>query len=537
MTRELETSRHLFQPPIYRAARPGAGWHRRFDDAVLDLKGKASWDVAAILSILSFDYACGDRTLLKEIKRRPWLSDVSRGEPRLEPLPPHGRAAHTAARIARDLYTLLRREVEEACRDRQTIYVLLSGGLDSRVGASALAASWREGKLPARPVGVTWGRESSRDVVYGRETARILGFEWQHAELSAENVIRNTELISPLAAAMVSPVHLHAMQWFRQAPPDAIVLAATYGDQLGRGEFNGKSLLERKPLTPRNPFGLLRTDILGAASSGLARDLEEMRMRSGPQPEYVLREHEMQGHYLRGSLAHAMNSINNFCTVYQLFTHPDVYSYMWSLHPSLRNDDVYAAFLEQVDDNLARLPWSRTNHALHGRTRGARPNLVPNSHDYPRWLREDLHERFRALVDPEWFAATGIFRPEGILRLEQAVREGGRETGAYTYGFHPYVKWAWLGGLRTLGMHLDKQALRPQLDPDALGQQQDARYPVAEGGTSHWRRLVGRSPTACRLLGRVRDHVRRIRKSQSLRRGLREFPPEPVVTEGRANEC
>src|SRR3989442_721563 len=72
-----------------------------------------------------------------------------------------------------------------------------------------------------------------------------------------------------------------------------------------------------------------------------------------------------------------MSVINHFCSVYQMFTDPRVYSYMWSLHPSLCVDEVYAVLLGRLHPNLARLPWARTNRALRGRTEGTRLRLNP----------------------------------------------------------------------------------------------------------------------------------------------------------------
>ena len=75
---DLETSSHLFQPPLYRA--PDQTWHRDFAAAARRAGGELSWDRTAILSMPSFNYVCGDRTLVRGVRRRPWLA----GAPELQ---------------------------------------------------------------------------------------------------------------------------------------------------------------------------------------------------------------------------------------------------------------------------------------------------------------------------------------------------------------------------------------------------------------------------------------------------------------------
>ena len=67
---KLESSLHLYQPPLYCDEK--GRWHVSYASAVNGCGGRLTWGLVAILSILSFNYPCGDRTLLNEVKRKPW---------------------------------------------------------------------------------------------------------------------------------------------------------------------------------------------------------------------------------------------------------------------------------------------------------------------------------------------------------------------------------------------------------------------------------------------------------------------------------
>jgi hypothetical protein len=96
---ELESSLHLYQPPLYRGTK--GEWRKSFVDAVNDCEGKVTWDIAAILSILGFTYACGDRTLVNEVKRRLWLSRIGADkEPAIEEIPIYGLSAGVCAGVS-----------------------------------------------------------------------------------------------------------------------------------------------------------------------------------------------------------------------------------------------------------------------------------------------------------------------------------------------------------------------------------------------------------------------------------------------------
>ncbi|MHC5060998.1 MAG: asparagine synthase-related protein [Planctomycetota bacterium] len=524
---ELESSLHLYQLPLYRGTR--GDWRRRFLDAVGDCEGKLTWDPAAILSLMSFGYVCGDRTLINEVHRRPWLSTIGPdNEPRLEEIPQHGRLWQSFPQIAEHLCELLCNEAMEVCKGRREIYILLSGGLDSRVVAAVLAKLRNENKIETNPIGVTWGLEGSRDVVYGRMAAEILGFKWIHLNIDYTDVLFNTKEMAIAMGTLASPVHLHCMHWFQNVPKDAIVLAGSYGDSVGRAEFSGQHFLELNYLRPKNFFGLIRQDVLELAYSGVVSDLKQLRERTPGRPKYVRCEHEMQGHYMRGLTAHAMSVIGQYCSIYQMFTHPKTYSYMWSIHPALRYNNIYAELLEKLNHQIARMPWARTNRSLKGKTVGAKRGLARDFHHYAKWISGPLYDEFHEYVDSNWFAATGIFDRDRVRNLSREVVN--LRTKESIYGFSPCEKWLWLVAFRFLAEHLESMGNFVEVDKATLSRPKQVADIVSARKSDFARQLLNSCGCLYRLTKRYLMPCIRMMRKRIVRKMLNlqaiwKYPP------------
>jgi predicted subunit of tRNA(5-methylaminomethyl-2-thiouridylate) methyltransferase len=519
---ELESSLHLYQQPLYRGTT--GSWKTSFLDAVGDCDGKITWDPAAILAILDFSFTCGDRTLVNEIKRRPWLSKIGvNDEPQPQKIPNHGRLWQPTTQIAANLGRLLYNEAFEVCEGRKEIYVLLSGGLDSRIVAGTIAKLYKEAKLAIKPITVTWGLEDSRDVVYGRMVAEILGFEWIHVNIGYEDVAYNIEEMGITVGALVSPIHLHCMHWFKNVSDKALVLAACYGDSVGRAEFSSTHLLELDYLSPVNGFGLLNSKLLAAGYEGITNDLKSLHDRSPNQLKYATCEHEQQGHYMRNMIAHAMSAIGQYCDIYQMFTHPKIYSYMWSIHPALRNDQVYVELLKQLNSKLSWLPWARTNRALKGKTVGAKHGLRKNFHDYLSWVSGPLFDKLYLYVDPEWFAETGIFDRDKIQNLAEQVRRC-KEEKVWT-AINICQKWLWLAAFRRMAEHLEGLGKSIQLDKTAMPEPECALCPVPKVKRNPVKRILRRSDFLSIVWIQWQNLLRKIRRRKLRKQSIRKYPP------------
>jgi asparagine synthase (glutamine-hydrolysing) len=502
-----------------------AKWRNIFLDAVKDCNGKLTWDPTAILAILDFNFTCGDRSLLNEINRQPWLSKIKANNGyKLEEIPKHGKQWLSIYHIAKNLENLLCSEAIIACSEIKEIYLLLSGGLDSRVVAGVLAKLYKEDKLVTNPIAVTWGLENSRDVYYGRMIAKILGFEWQHLNIGPEDVVYNIEKMSNATGSLVSPMDLHCMHWFRNVSSEALVLAASYGDSIGRAEYSGQHLLELNFLQPVNAFKLINDDVLPYAYKGLIKDLKSLHDRSSNQPKYVICEHEQQGHYMRNMIGHAMSStIGQYCSIYQMFTHPSLYSYIWSIHPALRSDDIYVELLNHLDSRLIKIPWTRTNRALKGKTIDVKSELFKEFHNYSYWISGSLFYRLNKYINPDWFADTGIFNRDSIKSLSEKVRLCNDKK--LQNSIRICQIWLWLAAFRCIAEHLERLGKSVKLDTSVLKQSETHIFTLPKTRNRSAKQILSRVNFIYDLYSRYQKTLKKMRRNKLKRQVFRKNSP------------
>jgi len=511
------TWRPLYEPVKYRAQ--DGSWHRKFSDALAHSGSDLTWDPGGILSVMSLCHPCGDRTLISEIKRRPWMSTIAEdGEPHLAELPPHDTLYKSYDTIARDFGRLLRQEIVAACKGRKQVYVTLSGGMDSRVVAAVACKAAEAGEIDAKLTAVTWSWAvpNSSDTVYARKVAEILGMEWICIDYKPEHLLRNVELAADELGCLVPGMHLHRMSWFENVPKDSLVLSASYGDSVGRGEFRGRHLLELGVLDPIGAHGVLRPHVHRYGCQLIQSDLAQLRARAPGEPEHVLREHAMYGHYMRGMIAQAMDLINSFCDLYLVFTSPEVYSYMWAIHPSYRTDYVYAGLLEEINPKLLRLPWARTNRALAGRTEGAVRGLPPdNSRQCYSWVNGVLYDKLLADLDIDWFRDSDTFDVAGIRKLCERVRHSAIEYNAWD-------RFVWLVSFRRFARRLEEMGKTIKTDVPETADTR-AVSPVRESWRASSALWAWLHHTF--LFRYLNPRRQSLRKYIARRRALKKYPP------------
>src|SRR5690606_21301538 len=96
-----------------------------------------------------------------------------------------------------------------------------------------------------------------------------------------------------------------------------------------------------------------------------------------------------QCHYMRRMLNSCMSVINDNYPLYQMFSSPDVYGYMWGIAPELRNDDIYYHILKANAPELLMIPWARTG-LVYPHTTGTPDNFKKSHHDYGKMIRTDF---------------------------------------------------------------------------------------------------------------------------------------------------
>jgi len=435
----LETSKHLYQPPLYNLN--NGDWTTSYEE-LINRSDKLTIDIPAIMAELSFGQVSQNRTLFQEIKRLPWLSKVNEdGKVVLEEIPKHGFYTGDNDILAKLLLERLSNEARSVVKLYSKIYILLTGGLDSRTIAGVFKRLYDNGEIKTKPICLTWGQENSRDVVYAREMANSLNFEWQHIPLNAETVLENVKKCGEYLGLIHSPEMLHSMLWFKNIPKDSIVVAGSFGDSIGRAVFAGLHLLQLTKKTPSNTYNLLSESVFERSKPVLINDLNEIHSRGGKDTlNYMQCEYWMQGYRMRNGLCHALSVINKYARVYQMFTSPEVYSFMWSLHPARRDDDIYITLLKNYFPQLARIPWARTNKPILGNY--SDKTLKYHYHDYTKWSQGVLYNEIKTLVDPEWFASKQIFNPASIEKLNEKVSNSFERVGRLN------DIWLWLAGFR-----------------------------------------------------------------------------------------
>lgn len=373
-------------------------WFRTPEDAIEALPAeRRTVDPISVLSLFSFQYICLDRTMVQGVRHLPWLSTLwGTGELQFLPAPHHDQRQMPIEEVAASFLERLEAEILRYVRSYERAYLLLSGGMDSRVMAAVVARLEARGEFDATVEAVTWGEANSRDVVYAERLADHYGWQWHWAELDEARYWANFQFGAVALGAEVDPKHLHRMDWFREAEPNSVVLAASYGDSVGRAEFSSIHLNDLPPLVPSDRNRLLRPEVREWAWPGLEEDILAPRQRHGTRGELGWLEIERQAHYMRRMLNHAMCVINRWTHVEQVFVAPDVYGFMWGLDPSLRTDEVYVRMLRQVDPTMLEVAWARTG-ARYDTGEGS-DDLAKSFHRYGLWLRRDHADDIGELI-------------------------------------------------------------------------------------------------------------------------------------------
>ncbi|MCF8261074.1 MAG: hypothetical protein K9J12_09890 [Melioribacteraceae bacterium] len=382
------------------------------------------WDVSSFLSMISYNYVLGQKTLLREIRRNSWISTFQGLEEVSLPIPEHDYNYFPNLEIANKLKSLLKVEILNAISEYREIYILLSGGLDSRILAGLIYELKRENLLANKNfTAVTWGIKNSRDVIYAQIVADLCDINWQHIELGPLDLIENLNLASFQLGGLVSAVHLHKMNWFKNISPNSLVMAASYGDSIGRAEYSGKHLLQLELIKPKDKFGLFIPEYQEIAIRELESELLLLRSRSISKEKFILVEYEMQAHYMRNMIAHAMSIIRRNCEIYQIFTAPEVYKFIWSLHPSIRTNEIYNQILISFNNAISSVPWARTNKALSGQTKYINRFAKTSYHMYEDWIKYDLIDDLFAKIDLDWINSIPYFNQIALNKYFDLIKQ------------------------------------------------------------------------------------------------------------------
>ena len=367
----------------------------QFGDVLADPRVSKEVDPVALCEFPGHYSFFGSRTILRQVRRTDLYAD-SRQELLETPVgvPGHGRRTMAPEAATEGFINLLLDETRERVRGCTHLGLLLSGGMDSRIVAAALAELQRSGSEFVVTC-FTWGQAGTRDVVYAERIARHYGWGFEQFEIDSATLWDNVHE-SARSGCFHSGMHLHAMPAVSKRALELgveLMLAGSYGDSIGRAEFRGSHVSMLCSVDHRlwNWFGLIDEALFEQCRVETAEEIDRCRRLYGKQSGVAVVELDNQLHYMRNMLGSAMNTINQYVPISQAFTSRPMVEYMWSLAPECRSDEVYFFALRQLDPTLLELPWARTGKPfLKGE---ATPdNLKAGFHSYDMWARENFEQ-------------------------------------------------------------------------------------------------------------------------------------------------
>lgn len=350
-------------------------------------------DLAAVTQLLNKSYIFGDRTLVQNINKTPWMAKPNTELNGWEfyDLPPHSENISTEEEIAQEFYQRLKNELLGYISQHSRIGILLTGGMDSRIVACVLNDVIASGELTDKKVlAMTWGNKNSRDVVYAERISKLFGWDWEHYVVDGELMLKNIDCAAENGCEY-SPIHLHAMPEIAERKDLDCIVAGSFGDSIGRGEYSGVKVKNLKNLNVGidNPAGLLRSDYKELTEQEINRDIEKYHQLFPQEKDYMMFEQDLQLHYMRRMLNPCMAVIHKNIPLYQMFSSPEVFGYMWSLNPDLRTDKIYELLLSKNNKKLLEIPWARTGLVYPNKT-GDADQLTRSHHDYGNLIRNEL---------------------------------------------------------------------------------------------------------------------------------------------------
>lgn len=391
------------------------------NELIQDHSLEFSLDVVSIIEILSRGFSFRDRTIIEGIHKTPWMAkpNTKKGGWDYYDLPQHKNLIIDEKSIAHKLFDLLKIELLKQIENLKSIGILLSGGMDSRISAGILHKALQEQSCNTKVLAITWGGNKSRDVQYARDIAKIYGWDWVHLPVTAEMLYENIFLAAKMFCEF-APFHLHAMKDVSEIKGLDILIASSFGDSIGRGVYSSRHLLNLTPYSHyiHNWYNMIEVKTFNKSKPECLRDLKYYDENFPRDKKWQSFEIERQANYMRRLLNPCMSLINKKIPVYQTFSSPDVFSYMWSLDPKLRNDNIYEILIDDFLQEIQHVPWSKTGIPFNKSNDNYEPDkYLKDYHHYPKWIRQDLNDQIRSLCLSNEISDTNIFNMKAIEKL------------------------------------------------------------------------------------------------------------------------
>lgn len=286
-----------------------------------------------------------------------------------------------------ETYSILKKEFFNEMEGVKSVAILLTGGMDSRVAASLLYQySQLNDKL--KVTAYTWGSTNSRDVIYSKKICEIFDWNFIHIELSIDDFIESIEL-SKNSNASISPIHFHGVgavtKHIKFNPVDKII-AASYGDSLGRGEYSGVHINCNKRLVDYT-YSKWSPLFSSEEREVLHSDITNEFVNSNITNSGLIHEMIFQYCYMGMMLEPVFDCINDISPVYQIMT-SDIFRYhILTYNREIRNDEFYLHIIKNMNPELSEIPWARTGVLFGSDDETNKDNYRSIYSDYPNIIR------------------------------------------------------------------------------------------------------------------------------------------------------
>jgi asparagine synthase (glutamine-hydrolysing) len=402
--------------------------YERFPEAIENFYRDRKLDYVSVVEFLNRNYMLADRTIVEGLYHTPWMAkpNFSFDQWINAPLPEHGNNLLPEEDIALILFEKLCSEIENCIGSRKKIGVLLSGGMDSRMMAGALDYLIKTETIKNVEItALTWGNEGTRDVAYAYEIAKRLNWKWKCYRVSAKDLINNIYETAQNGCEY-SPIHLHAIPQIRDDNEDLdIILAASYGDGIGRAEYSKWKIRNAPPLNDNvsNFSYLLSEEVVKRSIAEVRKDIRGYHLLYPTNNKIAKKERDFQLHYMRRMLNPCMNLLQSEKTVlYQVFTSPQVYEFIWGISIERRTDRIYEFMYNQFKTPLKDIPWSRTGRE-YLQTSGKYDNLLKDHHNYYYIIEHELLDEIEDMISVSPIYNANIFNRNSIRKLFDIIKD------------------------------------------------------------------------------------------------------------------
>ena len=418
----------------------------KLKDLLAAYEGERKIDAVAAVEVLNNNYPLADRTVLQGISKTPWLAQPNAAEADWDfaTIPLHGKLKDSPENIARKFFDLICEEIFEYIKNKKTVGLLLSGGMDSRIVAGALNNVIISKKLDITVTALTLGNKNTRDVIYAERIAKILNWDWKHYTVKAQDLLNNIK-VTGLRGCEYSPIHLHAIPQIAETIELEVILAGSYGDSIGRAEYGGLHVSKLPPINANitNVGSLINEEVFKYSIPNIQNDVDRYHSLFPANEIYMQNEYDYQLHYMRRQLNPCMELLNEKSNFFQVFTNPKTFRYIWNIDPSLRNDNLYKIMLTFFKTDLSDIPWARTG-LKYGATEGTPDNFSKRHHSYVEIMNHDILDNMKEFALTDSIKTSGIFNYSSIEELFRLSKKYPLNSFYYT------EKLAWIASLGVL---------------------------------------------------------------------------------------